>query len=244
MKDSYKEIFKDVNNVLVVLAHPDDAEVFAGGTVARLAEDGKKVTLISVTNGDRGSRENIISSEELVKARNSEDLKSLEAYGLPKDSKVFLNFIDGEVENSLETIEAIVKTIRIYKPDLIITHNPQDVIIKHSPGNFWVNHRDHRNIGMSVVDAAYPYSRDTLFFPHHFDEYGSHTCVSFLFVDNFTGEDIVGIDVSNYMDQKIDALCAHESQFSKEDAEGLCDFMTKVKGTDKRFERFKFVQID
>jgi len=62
MKDSYDDIFKDKERILVVFAHPDDAEIYCGGTIARLTKDNKEVRVVKVTSGNKGSRGQEISA--------------------------------------------------------------------------------------------------------------------------------------------------------------------------------------
>ncbi|MBI1811771.1 MAG: PIG-L family deacetylase [Nitrospirae bacterium] len=57
LTDSYQRIFSKKNRILAVFAHPDDAELYAGGTIARLTQDGKIVRVVKVTSGNRGSRQ-------------------------------------------------------------------------------------------------------------------------------------------------------------------------------------------
>lgn len=57
MKDSYPEIFATKTKVMFVMAHPDDAEIYAGGTIARLVADGKTVRIVKMTSGNKGSRQ-------------------------------------------------------------------------------------------------------------------------------------------------------------------------------------------
>lgn len=145
------------------------------------------------------------------------------------------------------TIGKIAYQIRSFKPDLIITTNPEDMIIRYGKNVNWVNHRDHRNCGKSVIDAAYPYARDLLFFPEHFKQNGinSHKTAEFLLTDYYNHPDLVYIDVTDYIDTRIKAHAAHSSQYSLKDARESANFFTKSEsfGT-RRFERFRYVLAD
>lgn len=243
--DSYNKIFKDKNKIMVVFAHPDDLECMCGGLIARLIKDGKQVRSLKMTNGDKGSRENKISADELINARQKEDLSSMELLGVLQENSVYLGFEDGHIENSVETIEKLAYQIRKFKPDLIVTHNPEVVIVKHFSGDNWVNHRDHRNTAKSTVDAAYPYSRDLLFFPHHFeeDDVESHKALEFLFVDSYMHPQEVFIDTTEFKQTKIEALAKHSSQFDLESAKNLLNFMV-YENEGKQYESFRHVVID
>lgn len=228
------------------MGHPDDAEGYAGGTIARLVASEKEVTVVKLTSGDKGSRQEKISQKELENIRITEDRVAMKALGIKDENNVYLHFEDGNVDNSMKVIKAIAEQIRKYKPDLIITHNPENIIIRFTKENAnWVNHRDHRSTGLSTVDAAYPYSRDLLFFPDQLEKgLTSHICSEFFFVDYYEGPDIVAIDVTDFIKTRVAAHASHSSQYSQKDAQESADFFTKFEDEDKRYERFRYVIAD
>lgn len=246
MKDSYEEIFKDKKRILVVFAHPDDAEIYCGGTIARLTSDGKEVRVVKMSSGNKGSRQEQITEEHLKNLREKEDATAMEVLGVSDENNIYLGLGDGEITNDMSVIELLVKQIRLFKPDLVITHNPEDVIIRFDKGVNWVNHRDHRNTGMSVVDASYPYSRDVLFFPEQLKENNtkSHAVTEYLFVDSYNHTDEVFIDVADSFEIRTKAIASHASQYSEEDAQDSTDFFTKLDDSDRRWERFRYVIAD
>ena len=197
-KDAYKQILENKQRILVVLAHPDDAEIYCGGTIARLTKDGKRVRIVKMTSGNRGSRQEITTEAKLKIIREKEDKKSMQVLGIKPVDNIYLDFHDGEVNNQLSTIEKIAWQIRDFQPDIIITHNPEDVIIRFDKDINWVNHRDHRNTGISTIDAAYPYSRDTLFFPDQLKKLKTHGTEEFLLVDYYDHPDLVEIDITGF----------------------------------------------
>lgn len=229
---------------MFVFSHPDDAEIYCGGTIARLTADGKKVMLVKMTTGNKGSRQELISESDLAKTREEEDGNALKVLGLTNSDSVNLNLGDGQVENNLETIKVLVREIRKFKPELIVTHNPEKVLIRDLDGFFYVNHRDHRNTATSVIDASYPYSRDKLFFPDQIEEgLESHSALEFLFVDSWGDQDVVGIGVSGFVDRRIDAIACHKSQYSREDSQKSTDYFVHKEGV-RGFELFRYVTID
>ncbi|MFC1622006.1 PIG-L deacetylase family protein [Patescibacteria group bacterium] len=246
MKDAYNDIFKDKERILVVFAHPDDAEIYCGGTIARLTQDSKKVRIVKVSSGNKGSREDNISERDLKALREKEDSEAMKVLGIASEDNIYLNLGDGEINNDIKTIELLAKQIRIFKPDLIITHNPEDVIIKFDENDSWVNHRDHRNTGISAVDASYPYSRDLLFFPEHFDDEKatSHSVVEYLFVDSYNHEDEIFINVTDTAGTRTKATASHASQYSEEYSKETTDYFTIREGSNKRWERFRYVKAD
>lgn len=244
MEDSYKKIFENKTKVMFVFSHPDDAEIYCGGTIARLITDGKKVMLVKMTKGNKGSRQELISESDLAVIREEEDKNALIVLGLTSKDSVNLDLGDGQVENNLKTIGLLVEEIRRFKPDLIVTHNPEKVLIKDLDGFFYVNHRDHRNTATSVVDASYPYSRDNLFFPKQISSgLESHSTLEFLFVDSWGDQDTIGIEVSSFIEKRTEAIACHHSQYSKENAQKSTDFFVR-KVAEKSFEIFRYVTID
>lgn len=246
MQDEFENVFGTKQKILVVLGHPDDLEVYAGGTIARLITLGKEVRSVKVTMGDKGSQQKEISQKELSEIRLKEDTASMSSLGIMPQNNVYLRFEDGTVENTLSIIKAITEQIRTFQPDIIITHNPDDTIIRFGKDVNWVNHRDHRNTGKSTIDATYPYSRDILFFPEQLQKEGplSHICKELLLVDYYSGEDIVSFDVTDFIEKRVTAHASHASQYTREQAQDSADFFTKIEGTKKRFERFQYVIID
>src|SRR3989344_3773176 len=244
MNDSYKDIFGSKQKIMFVFAHPDDAEIYCGGIIARLVADGKKIRLVKMTTGNKGSRQEAITEEELAKTRESEDREALKILGLSDADSINLNLGDGEIENTLDTIEKIVETIRSFKPELIVTHNPEQVLIRDLEGNYYVNHHDHRNTAVSTIDAAYPYSRDNLFFPNQLQKgLSTHSVAEFLFVDSWGHQDIVYVDVTEFAEKRTKAIACHKSQYYREHAQGSTDyFAPPIKG--KRFECFRYVKAD
>jgi LmbE family N-acetylglucosaminyl deacetylase len=244
--DQFERVFTGKERVMVVLAHPDDAEIYAGGTIARLTKSGVRVRVVKVTSGNKGSRQEEISETELRNIREDEDAKAMEILGVDEVDNVYLGISDGSVENNLETIGKIAQQIRIFKPDLIITHNPEDMIIRFDKDINWVNHRDHRNTGKSTIDASYPYSRDLLFYPEHFEdtEAESHSVIEFLLVDYYDHIDEVMIDVTDFLGTRIKALASHKSQYSKDKARETTDFLTGIPNESARYERFRYVVTD
>ncbi|RLS74076.1 MAG: PIG-L family deacetylase [Planctomycetota bacterium] len=124
--------------VLVLGAHPDDAEFFAGGLLHEHRKHGAKIQLVSVTNGQSGHHE--MSSDALVARRRIEAREAGSVLGCRYDC---WDFPDGYLEPSLAVREAIIRQIRDFQPDLVLTHRP------------WDYHPDHRAVGQAVQDASY-----------------------------------------------------------------------------------------
>ncbi len=246
IQDSYSSVFQNTNKILCVFAHPDDLEIMCGGLVARLIADGKDVRSVKVTSGDMGSRQEKITEVELKNAREIEDSNAMAVLGLKPENNIYLQVLDGRVENSVENIGKIAQQIRLFQLDLIITHNPEVSIVRFDKENSWFNHRDHRATGQLAFDAAYPYSRDLLFFPEHFQDpkAKSWACDTFLVVDSYGHEDSVFFDVTDFVDKRVEAQAKHQTQYNLESAQEMADFFTKQWDKDRQFETFRLVKAD
>lgn len=124
--------------IVVFGAHPDDAEYKAGGCGAKWAKQGHHVLLCSVTNGDIGHWQ--MAGGPLADRRTAEVAACSKILGTT--SKV-LDIHDGELEVNLENRKKIIRVIREWKADVVISHRP------------WDYHPDHRYVGVLVQDAAY-----------------------------------------------------------------------------------------
>lgn len=191
--------------VMVVVAHPDDMEFGAGGTVARLVGEGKDVILVQGTSGEKGTNRRDISPQELVSQREQEEIAACRLLGVQEI--VFLRLCDGELVPDLSFRERIVREIRRFQPDIVITHDP------FRP---YALHPDHRAVGITTIDAVYPTARDPLYFPQHLAEGLEPHKVAELWLFGAEYPDLF-VDISQTIDQKIAALCAHRSQIRDSD---------------------------
>lgn len=185
---------------MLVVAHPDDAEFSSAGTVTKLARDGKRVILIQVTSGDRGAPDTSRTPEELAQVRENEQREAAKREGLAE--VVFLRQGDGHIMPDIELREKIVRQIRTFKPDVIITHDP------FRP---YAMHPDHRGVGMATHDAVYPTARDPLYFPEHLEEgLEPHKTAEIWYFGSEVPD--IFVDITDTFDNKIHALKAHVSQ--------------------------------
>ena len=189
--------------VMVIAAHPDDPEFLAGGTVARLAKEGREVTYVVVTNGNKGSGNRRVTSEQLAPIRQEEQRRAARALGVERVE--FLGYEDGELEDTRDLRRDVTRQIRQWRPGMIITLNPQ-----HTYTNFPAWHRDHRITGRVVLDCVYPLARDHLSFPELLPEYEPHK-VHEVYLIQWEQPRLV-IDITDTMDLKLEAIRCHVSQ--------------------------------
>lgn len=124
--------------LLVLGAHPDDAEFHAGGLIARYCRAGNAVRVVSVTNGASGHHAR--PAEELSRLRTEEAAEVGRLIGCEYE---VWEFPDGALEPSLEVRAKVIASIRSFQPDLVLTHRTNDY------------HPDHRAVGQAVQDASY-----------------------------------------------------------------------------------------
>lgn len=194
---------ENYERILCIQPHPDDNEVGAGATIAKLAERGSEIYYLTVTDGCLGTRDVSIRPSELVKIREREQQASADFLGVKKLFSLGLR--DNIPQSDSEVASGIVKIIREVKPQLIMTVDP------------WLpyeGHTDHRKVGLAAVEAflsasnpRYPYVDETT-------TYETWTVEAIAFYN--TAYPNTFIDVSGYMDKKLAALAFHKSQFNEE----------------------------
>jgi LmbE family N-acetylglucosaminyl deacetylase len=230
-------LHEEFQTYMLVVAHPDDSEFSSAGTVALLTMAGKRVVIIQVTSGNKGSPDRDADPAQVAATRESELLEATARLGVAAEDVVFLRCMDGELLPDLDLRERIVRMIRTYKPDVIITHDP------FRP---YALHPDHRAVGLATTDAVYPTARDPLYFPHHLDEGLDPHKTAEIWYFGAEHPDKT-IDVTDTFDLKIHALRAHESQIggSEEWIERMRDRARELaEGHDFELaESFKVVQM-
>ena len=192
-----------IERVLVVTAHPDDAEFGAGGTVARLAREGKHVVYCILTNGNKGSSDRDMTPERLARIREEEQRQAARVLGV--EIVEFLGFPDGELEDTRDTRMAVTAAMRRHRPDLVITQNP------HRTKNLFASHRDHRITAGIVLDVVYPLARDHMAFPELIRQRLEPHKVKEVHLMWWDNPEVV-VDITDTIDQKLKALACHASQ--------------------------------
>ncbi len=189
--------------VLAVYAHPDDADVGCGGSLARWAKAGSDVHLVVCTDGGKGTSDPGIVPSELVEERVGEleassvliGLRSVENLGLP----------DGELVDSTAFRGELVRRVRALRPDLVCGHDPSALFF----GRDYVNHRDHRILGLALLDAVAPAAA----LPHYFPEAGPPHQVATVLLSG-TLEPDEWVDVTDTIETKAAAVECHRTQFA------------------------------
>lgn len=190
-------------DILVIIAHPDDAEFGAAGSVAAWTAAGGTAVYAVCTNGDKGTSDRTVSPADLALVRQQEQHAAASVLGVSE--VVFLGLEDQGLEETPEFLETIVRLIRTYRPDTVVSMDPY---------RRYVWHRDHRIVGRVVLDALFPFARDHLACPNLLEEgLEPHKVKEALFF----GADEVNhwIDISDTFELKLEALACHASQVSE-----------------------------
>ena len=194
--------------VLGIFAHPDDAEICAGGVFAKWAAAGRDVHLLILTNGDRGSQDPSQDRGDLAATRVRETEEAAEVLGLA--SVRVASISDSELENTEEVREGVVRRIREVRAETVLACDPTAVFFE---GRYY-NHSDHRASGFVALDACYPGSGNPHFFPEQLGEGLATQDVYDLWL-GWTNEPNHVEDISGYVATKVEALAKHESQLSE-----------------------------
>ena len=196
-------------HVVAIVAHPDDADIFCGGTIAKHAARGDRVTIAHMTRGEYGGLGSDTEAE-IADIREKEARASGEVLGV--DVVEFLGFEDGRIDYSLENRLQIVDALRRYDPDIVLTHFQDDL------------HPDHRATARLVTDAYYMASLPLAETDH---EPCDPNNVYYFGKPTSAFEPSAFVDITDHIDRKIEAIEQHDSQVV---------FLTEHGGIDAEFD--------
>jgi len=132
--------------LLVVVAHPGDAEVSMGGAIARWTAEDAVAALVCATSGEAYGDD--AAADPLALAALREEEQRAAAAVLGCEHATFLHRPDGAVANDLALREQLVRIIRGFRPDAVATFDPRTIIDERG-----LNHVDHRVVGAATLDA-------------------------------------------------------------------------------------------
>lgn len=187
--------------VLALTPHPDDAEIFAGGTIAGMIAAGARAYILVATDGRRGSFEH--DGPALAEMRAAEGRRA--AHVLGAEPPILLGYPDLELDHLAPGVlrEAFIRAIRQFRPDVVIAEDP---FAPYDP------HPDHRAVAWAASDAL-SFSELPLMHPEHLEQgLQPHFVVEKYFYSEHLPSTNRVIDVSATMDLKLKALAEHKSQ--------------------------------
>ena len=186
------------------MAHPDDCDFGAGGTIAQWSAKGIHVSYCIITNGDQGGEESGIPLEEMAQVRQKEQRDAGAVLGV--SDITYLNYRDGWLMPSIELRKEIVKAIRIAKPDRMLVQSPE-----RNWERIFASHPDHLAAGETAIQAVYPDARNPYAFTDLRDAGFEPWRVREVWM---TGSPTPNhfVDITKSFDKKMAALHAHVSQ--------------------------------
>lgn len=226
------------DRAMFIFAHPDDIEFGVAGTAAVWIRHGCEVHYVVITDGNVGSHEDGMTSEQLATIRRQEQIAAAEVVGA---NCIFLGYDDGFLQPTLALRKDLVRLIRKYKPTAVVCGDPTMFF----PSDTYINHPDHRAAAQAALDAVFPASEMTLLYPDLAAEGLHGHKVNYVYV-HWGQEPNVYIDVGSVIDLKIEALRQHKSQLGDWDPEEMVRQWTAEAGQKVGFshaEAFKRITL-
>ena len=210
-------IASEAKRVLVLTAHPDDADVHAGGTLACWVDEGHDVRSVIFTSGDKGHDDPAMTRGQVIALRRAEQQAAASILGVQRVA--FLDYEDGELSwVGPRLLEHVTRLIRELRPVTVLTHDPYAGPPRYATYQL---HPDHRALGFAVIDAVYFRAPGPLYYPAHAVAGLAPHRVGELFLMMGDHIDHV-VDTTSTFDRKIRAVRAHASQWGTHaDLEGF-----------------------
>lgn len=233
--------------LLFVVSHFDDVEDYWGGMILKGLAEGiinpNNINYLVCSNSDKGGRDKYTDPTELSKLRVVEQEKVFKHLGIPLGNLHTLDYDDGFLyDQNEELLERIVFYVRLIRPDLVLTHTFENKTIETKRGTYYV-HRDHRVVGETTLDAVYPYTRDLIFFPEHFEngvEQG-HTVKEVITAESDAPN--LFIDITNQFDDKIELISQFETQIDSKDSLRTYLEVHNLDENGRYTEKFKYIKL-
>ena len=200
------------DSALAIVAHPDDIEFSCVGTLARWVKGGARVGYVLCTSGDAGIADLQLTHAQAAAIREAETLEAARIAGVT--DVTFLHYPDGLLVASLELRQKLVREIRRFRPEVVVTGDPTLVWADET----YINHPDHRAASLATVEAVFPAAGQ----PHVFDEQLAEGLkahkVRKLYATNWRDANLY-VSIDETIALKVEALRAHKSQMGDWDPE-------------------------
>ncbi len=192
-------------SAMVIMAHPDDPDFSCVGTVARWVRAGSRVCYVLCTSGDVGIAEPGMTRQKAAQIREAEQREAARLAGVHE--VVFLGEPDGMLQPTLELRKKIVRQIRRFRPEVVITGDPTRVW----SGESYINHPDHRAASAAALDAVFPAAGQPNLFEDLAEEGFQAHKPRKVYITTWDGADVY-VNIEETIEIKIAALRAHKSQ--------------------------------
>jgi LmbE family N-acetylglucosaminyl deacetylase len=195
----------EVQRALAIVAHPDDVDFSAAGTIAGWTDAGIEVVYCLVTDGDAGGYDENADRAEIAPMRRAEQTAAAKQVGVT-DLR-WLGYPDGRVEPTLGLRRDLARVIRQVRPDRVMCPSPE-----RNYQRMGVSHPDHRAVGSAALDAVYPDARNPFAFPElQRDEGLAAWKVREVWLPGGPALNHY-VDITDTFERKVAALRAHQSQ--------------------------------
>jgi LmbE family N-acetylglucosaminyl deacetylase len=199
-------------SAMAIVAHPDDIEFSCAGTLARWAKAGARISYVLCTSGDVGIAEEGMTRARAAEIREAEAREAAHIAGAMEI--IFLHEPDGMLQATLELRKKLVREIRRFRPEVVITGDPTVVFA----GPDYINHPDHRAAALAALEAAFPAAGQ----PNLFEELAEEGLTAHkprkIYVTGWNQTDLY-VNIEETIDIKIRALREHKSQMRDWDPE-------------------------
>ena len=227
-------------SAMAIVAHPDDIEFSCSGTLARWARAGSRISYVLCTSGDVGIDQPGMTRQKAAEIREKEQRAAAEIVGAAE--VIFLREPDGLLQPTLELRKRLVREIRRFRPEVVVTGDPTIVWA----GNDYINHPDHRAAATAALDATFPAAGQ----PNLFEDIAEQGYPAFkprkVYVTSWGAVDLY-VNIEETIDIKIAALRAHASQMKDWDPEERIKEWAAERGKGKEMayaEAFRVVTLE
>lgn len=199
-------------SAMAIVAHPDDIEFSCAGTLARWAKAGVRVSYVLCTSGDVGIEDPQVTRAMAAEIREQEQLEAAKIAGASE--VIFIREPDGMLAPTIELRRRLVREIRRFRPEVVITGDPTIVWA----GDDYINHPDHRAAASAALDATFPAAgQPRLFEDIALEGFPAHKPRK-VYVTSWGAAELY-VNIDETIDIKIAALRTHKSQMKEWDPE-------------------------
>jgi LmbE family N-acetylglucosaminyl deacetylase len=191
---------------LFIYAHPDDIEFSVAGTAALWAAHGCAIAYVVITDGNIGTHDPDMTAAQLTALRHAEQRASADLVGV-HDVR-FLGYPDGMLQPTLELRRDLVREIRRFRPNVVVTGDPTVFF----PRDNYINHPDHRAAATAAIEACFPAPESPLIFPELLAEGLAPHRINHVFISWPREGANLYVDISSTLALKLAALKLHASQ--------------------------------